>query len=165
MKQDIHKDIARPVLFVDAGTGDKFLIESTVNTTETDTFEGSEYPVYKVEISSASHPFYTGNEKVMDTAGRVDKFKRRMAAASGSTKKKVEATAEDTKETATEVTENVKEKAEEVYEDTEETVTEAAEEVKEFVGDAIETVSDTVGNIVDKVTDVASGDKEEKKED
>ena len=50
MKQDIHKDIARPVLFVDAGTGDKFLIESTVNTTETDTFEGSEYPVYKVEI-------------------------------------------------------------------------------------------------------------------
>jgi len=52
-----------------------------VATTQTDKFEGKEYPLYQVEISSASHPFYTGQSKIVDTAGRVEKFKARTAAA------------------------------------------------------------------------------------
>jgi large subunit ribosomal protein L31 len=59
----------------------QFLIGSTVKTTEKGTYKGKEYDLYRVEISSASHPFYTGNEKVIDTAGRVDRFKKRAAAA------------------------------------------------------------------------------------
>lgn len=61
--------------------GAQFLMSSTVNTKETGTYEGKEYPLIHVEISSASHPFYTGNEKVLDTAGRVEKFKARKAIA------------------------------------------------------------------------------------
>jgi large subunit ribosomal protein L31 len=70
----------RPVLFVDNSNGAEFIISSTVFTTETrKAKDGKEYPVYGLEISSASHPFYTGQEKVLDTAGRVEKFKSRVA--------------------------------------------------------------------------------------
>jgi large subunit ribosomal protein L31 len=69
------------VVFHDNSSGAEFLIASTVKTSETTKFEGKEYPLFRVEISSASHPFYTGNEKVIDTAGRVDRFKRRVASA------------------------------------------------------------------------------------
>ena len=81
MKKDIHPSNFRPVVFHDNSSGAQFLIASTVKTTETTTYEGKEYPVYRVEISSASHPFYTGNEKVIDTAGRVDRFNKRRASA------------------------------------------------------------------------------------
>ena len=82
MKKDIHPDNYRPVIFVDATSGARFLFGSTIETSETDTWDdGKEYPKATIEISSASHPFYTGKETVIDTAGRVDKFKRRMAAA------------------------------------------------------------------------------------
>jgi large subunit ribosomal protein L31 len=81
MKKDIHPSNFRPVVFHDNSSGKQFLIASTVKTSETTTFEGKEYPVYRVEISSASHPFYTGNEKVIDTAGRVDRFNKRRASA------------------------------------------------------------------------------------
>ncbi len=83
MQKDIHPKNQRKVIFVDDSNGEKFLISSTVNTKETDTWtDGQEYPLYHVEISSASHPFYTGKESVIDTAGRVEKFKARMAKSS-----------------------------------------------------------------------------------
>jgi len=69
------------VIFEDGSNGAQFLIGSTIETKETGKFEGKEYPLTRVEISSASHPVYTGNEKVLDTAGRVEKFKARKAVA------------------------------------------------------------------------------------
>lgn len=64
------------------------MIGSTVEAEETDVWtDGKEYPLVKVDVTSASHPFYTGQEKVMDTAGRVDRFKQRMAKASKKVKK------------------------------------------------------------------------------
>jgi len=65
------------VLFVDTATGDKFICGSTLQSTETETYEGKEYPVYKMSISSASHPFFTGSQQFVDTEGRVDKFLKR----------------------------------------------------------------------------------------
>jgi len=82
MKADIHPQNYRNVVFEDATSGERFLIGSTIETDETTTWtDKKEYPFVKVEISSASHPFYTGKETVVDTAGRVEKFKRRAAAA------------------------------------------------------------------------------------
>jgi large subunit ribosomal protein L31 len=76
MKKDIHPKNYRPVLFIDNSNSAEFIIPSTVHTTETmKAKDGKEYPVYRVEISSASHPFYTGTEKTLDTAGRVERFK------------------------------------------------------------------------------------------
>ncbi len=87
MKKDIHPENYRPVIFVDTSNEARFLISSTVKTEDTDKWEdGKEYPLYKIEISSASHPFYTGKETIVDTAGRVEKFKSRAKQAK-STKK------------------------------------------------------------------------------
>ena len=84
MKKDIHPAEYRQVIFEDSTSGKRFLIASTVPTSKTDKWDdGKEYPVFEVEISSASHPFYTGHAKTIDTAGRVDKFKKRAAAAKG----------------------------------------------------------------------------------
>jgi large subunit ribosomal protein L31 len=78
MKKDIHPKNYRTVIFHDNSSGERFLIGSTVATTETDKWkDGKEYPIAYVDVSSASHPFYTGQEKVMDTAGRVERFKAR----------------------------------------------------------------------------------------
>lgn len=81
MKKETHPSNFRPVVFVDASSGEKFLIESTVKTDQTVQYEGKEYPMFEVEISSASHPFYTGAEKSLDRTGRAEKFKQRMAKA------------------------------------------------------------------------------------
>ncbi len=81
MKKDTHPNNFREVVFHDNSSGTEFLLASTVKTSETTTYQGKEYPLYRVEISSASHPFYTGNEKVIDTAGRVDRFNKRRASA------------------------------------------------------------------------------------
>lgn len=81
MKKDIHPNNFRDVVFHDNSSGEEFVVGSTVRTSETTTLKGKEYPLFRVEISSASHPFYTGAEKVIDTAGRVDRFKRRASAA------------------------------------------------------------------------------------
>lgn len=82
MKKGIHPENVRPVIFEDLSTSARWLILSTVNTAETAKWtDGKEYPIFRVEVSSSSHPFYTGQEKVMDTAGRVDKFRRRQEAA------------------------------------------------------------------------------------
>ncbi len=82
MKSKIHPKNYRKVIFEDASSGERFLIGSTIKTEEKAAWtDNKEYPMVKVEISSASHPFYTGKETVVDTAGRVEKFKRRAAAA------------------------------------------------------------------------------------
>jgi large subunit ribosomal protein L31 len=89
MQKEIHPENNRKVIFVDDTSGEKFLLDSTVKSTETAKFEdGKEYPLFHVEISSASHPFYTGKETVVDTAGRVEKFKARMAQSKKPTTKK-----------------------------------------------------------------------------
>ncbi len=70
MKKGIHPENYRPVVFKDMSNGDMFLSKSTAKTNDTVEFEGETYPVVKVEISSTSHPFYTGKSKLVDTAGR-----------------------------------------------------------------------------------------------
>ena len=81
MKKDIHPENYRPVIFRDTGTGDEFLTRSCAPTKETGTFEGKEHPLYSMGISGFSHPFYTGQQTFVDTAGRVDKFQQRAAKA------------------------------------------------------------------------------------
>lgn len=77
MKSDIHPDY-RLVVFQDQSAGTSFLTRSTIDTSETIKWDdGNEYPLAKVEISSASHPFFTGQMKIVDTAGRVERFERR----------------------------------------------------------------------------------------
>ena len=77
MKKDIHPKY-RDVVFWDLSSDFKFVTRSTIETTENITWEdGNTYPVYKVEVSSKSHPFYTGKNVLVDTAGRVDKFRKR----------------------------------------------------------------------------------------
>ncbi|HLW08695.1 MAG TPA: type B 50S ribosomal protein L31 [Marinilabiliaceae bacterium] len=77
MKQGIHPENYRMVAFRDMSNGEVFITKSTVNTRETETIDGVEYPLVKLEISSSSHPFYTGKMKLVDSAGRVDKFMNR----------------------------------------------------------------------------------------
>lgn len=82
MKKSIHPSDYRPVVFSDEVAGFKFLTQSTAQTNETIKWEdGNEYPLVKVHISSASHPFFTGEEKIIDTEGRVDRYKAKFAAA------------------------------------------------------------------------------------
>ncbi|OGL21583.1 50S ribosomal protein L31 [Candidatus Saccharibacteria bacterium RIFCSPHIGHO2_01_FULL_45_15] len=82
MKSSIHPTTYRPVVFSDDVAGFAFLTQSTAQTNDTIKWEdGSEYPLVKVHISSASHPFFTGEEKIIDTEGRVDRFKAKFAAA------------------------------------------------------------------------------------
>jgi len=79
MKKDIHPSGYRMVVFEDISSGAAFLIGSTIETTETTKFEGKEYPRAGVEISSKSHPFYTGEDRMLDKTGRVERFKQRAA--------------------------------------------------------------------------------------
>jgi len=78
MKQGIHPGNYRLVVFKDMSNGHSFLSRSTANSRETVQWEdGKEYPVIKLDISNTSHPFYTGKNMLVDTAGRIDKFKKR----------------------------------------------------------------------------------------
>ena len=78
MKADIHPKNYRLVVFKDMSNGYAFLTKSSVNTKDNiDWEDGNNYPLVKLEISNTSHPFYTGKMKLVDTAGRVDKFKSR----------------------------------------------------------------------------------------
>jgi large subunit ribosomal protein L31 len=81
MKKDIHPDNYRPVVFQDLNNNETYLTRSTVATNDTIKLDGVEYPLVKVHISSSSHPFFTGQEKLVDIEGRVDKFKARQEAA------------------------------------------------------------------------------------
>jgi large subunit ribosomal protein L31 len=77
MKQGIHP-VYQEVIYKDVSSGYRFLTRSTAQPKEKELWEdGKEYPVLKVEISSASHPFYTGQQRLIDTAGRIDKFKKK----------------------------------------------------------------------------------------
>ncbi len=88
MKKDIHPEDYRLVIFEDVTAGKRFLLGSTIETSRTDKWDdGKEYPLFQVEISSASHPFYTGTAKTIDTAGRVEKFRARAAAKKTKAKK------------------------------------------------------------------------------
>ncbi len=81
MKKGVHPDNYRPVVFQDLNDSSTIITRSTVATDETITVDGTEYPLVKVHISSSSHPFFTGEERIVDVEGRVDKFKARQAAA------------------------------------------------------------------------------------
>jgi large subunit ribosomal protein L31 len=82
MKKDLHPTDYRPVVFQDEAAGFAFLTRSTAQTKETTKWEdGNEYPLVKLYISSKSHPFFTGEEKIIDTEGRVTRFEARMKAA------------------------------------------------------------------------------------
>lgn len=80
MKKDLHPDNYRTVIFKDISNDEVFLGKSCAETRDTETWEdGTEYPVIKMEISSASHPFFTGKMKFVDTAGRIDKFNKKFS--------------------------------------------------------------------------------------
>lgn len=79
MKTDIHPEY-QAVVFRDLASGETFLTRSTVTSDKTIELDGQTYPVIDVEISSASHPFYTGKQRIMDSAGRVEKFNSRYKA-------------------------------------------------------------------------------------
>jgi large subunit ribosomal protein L31 len=87
MKEQGHPQY-QEILFVDSSTGYKFVCGSTLQPKEKELFEGKEYPVYRVPVSSASHPFFTGSKQLIDSEGRIYKFKKRYTA------KKVEKEAE-----------------------------------------------------------------------
>jgi large subunit ribosomal protein L31 len=78
MKKGIHPENYRDVVFRDVSAGESFLIKSTVESDKTTTWEdGKEYPLVDLDVSSASHPFYTGEQRIFDSAGRVEKFQQK----------------------------------------------------------------------------------------
>ena len=104
MKPGIHPNY-RYVVFQDTSSGDTFLTKSTIDTPETTTWtDGNEYPLAKVEISAFTHPFFTGQMKIVDTAGRVERFERRYGRRKGQAADAGETTADET--TADETTES-----------------------------------------------------------
>lgn len=84
MKEGIHPEY-REVVFQDMSNDFKFITRSTIQTRETIEFEGATYPLIKIEVSSESHPFYTGKHKIVDTAGRVDKFRKKFGSVGSKT--------------------------------------------------------------------------------
>lgn len=87
MKQDIHPNY-RPVVFKDMGSDFAFLTRSTISTNETIEWEdGNTYPLAKMDVTSDTHPFYTGKQNIMDTTGNVERFRRRFAGMMGTGKK------------------------------------------------------------------------------
>lgn len=91
MKSNLHPENYRLVAFQDLNNDKVYLTRSTVASEDTIKIDGNEYPLVKIHISSSSHPFYTGEERIMDIEGRVDKFKARAAAGAAARAKKVEA--------------------------------------------------------------------------
>ena len=91
MKKGLHPDNYRPVVFQDLNNDTTFLTKSTVATDETIQLNGVTYPLVKVHISSSSHPFFTGEERIVDVEGRVDKFKARQKAAAAAREKRATA--------------------------------------------------------------------------
>ena len=98
MKSDIHPENYRLVAFKDMSNDDVFITKSTVETKETTKIDGVEYPLFKLEISRTSHPYYTGKSKLVDTAGRVDKFRSKYADFNKASNVKTEDTPVETKE-------------------------------------------------------------------
>ncbi len=84
MKDGIHPNY-REVVFHDVSNDFKFITRSTINTRDSIEFEGNTYPLVKIEVSAESHPFYTGKHKIVDTAGRVDKFRKKFGSVGSKT--------------------------------------------------------------------------------
>lgn len=91
MKKDLHPKNYRPVVFQDLNNDQTYITRSTVATDDTIKLDDVEYPLVKVHISSSSHPFFTGEERIVDIEGRVDKFKARAKAAEDAREKRVAA--------------------------------------------------------------------------
>lgn len=102
MKKDIHPTYQK-VLFIDSASGHRFVCGSTLQTDATEKFEGVEYPVSYLSISSSSHPFFTGSKQLVDSEGRVEKFKKRFD------RKKEAAPSESTEEEASQQQQQSKE--------------------------------------------------------
>lgn len=104
MKQSIHPDNYQLVVFEDLNNGFRFITRSTAATKETTKWEdGKEYPLVKVHITSTSHPFFTGEERILDIEGRVDKFKARAAAGAASKDKRAAAAQKQAKREAAKI--------------------------------------------------------------
>ena len=104
MKKGLHPDNYRLVVFEDLNNGFKFLTRSTAASEETIKWEdGNEYPLVKVHVSSASHPYFTGEEKILDIEGRVDKFKARAAAGKAAKEKRAAAAQKESKRQAAKI--------------------------------------------------------------
>lgn len=114
MKKDLHPDNYRLVVFEDLNNGFRFLTRSTAASDDkTKWDDGNEYPLIKVHITSASHPFFTGEERILDIEGRVDKFKARAAAGQASKDKRAAAAQKQSKREAAKI-EKAEAKAENV---------------------------------------------------
>lgn len=112
MKKDIHPDNYRLVVFEDLNNGSRILTRSTVATDETTKWDdGNEYPLVKVHITSFSHPYYTGEERVLDLEGRVDKFKARAAAGEAAKEKRAAAAQKTARRAAAKATKGADEQA------------------------------------------------------
>lgn len=103
MKKDLHPDNYRLVVFEDLNNGKQFLTRSTIVADETVKLDGVEYPLVKVHISSSSHPFFTGEERIIDIEGRVDKFKARAAAGQAAKEKRAASAKKQAKRAAAKV--------------------------------------------------------------
>lgn len=100
MKKDLHPQSYRPVVFQDLNDNTTYLTRSTVATSDTIKLDGTEYPLVKVHISSSSHPFFTGEERIVDIEGRVDKFKARAAAGEAAKERRAAAAVKQVKRAA-----------------------------------------------------------------
>ena len=126
MKKDLHPTDYRPLVFQDTSSGFSFLTKSTAQTQDEIKWEdGNTYPLVKVHISSASHPFFTGEEKVLDIEGRVDKFKARAEAAAKAKEAKIAAAKKVEKKPAKKTAKKTAEKKEVAEEDTKEAKTDS----------------------------------------
>jgi large subunit ribosomal protein L31 len=104
MKKDLHPEEYRLMVFEDLNNGSRFLMRATGKTDETTKWEdGNEYPLVKVHITSTSHPFYTGEERILDIEGRVDKFKARAAAGAAAKDKRAAAAQKQSKREAAKI--------------------------------------------------------------
>ena len=100
MKKELHPDNYRPVVFQDLNNGDTFVTRSTVAAEEEITLDGVKYPLVKIHISRTSHPFFTGEERIVDIEGRVDKFKARAAAGAAAKERRAAAAQKQAKRAA-----------------------------------------------------------------
>jgi large subunit ribosomal protein L31 len=152
MKRDLHPKEYRLVVFMDEAAGFSFLTKSTAETAETIKWEdGKEYPLVKIFISSKSHPFFTGEEKIIDTEGRVDRFAAKMKAAA---EHKAKQAARAGAKTAEKVEKNVDptaEKVTEVVDNAAETIIDGVEKVAEIKDEIIEKTAKTVKKTAKKV--------------
>ena len=175
MKTDIHPEL-HDVVFIDSSSGAKFISQSTIKTDEKMKINGKDHYVIKVEISSDTHPFYTGKQKLIDTSGRVDKFRAKMKKAQELAEKNVKKvegedaeqaakeSAETTEETAetTEESAETTEETEEAAETTEETAetTEEAAETTEESAEAAETTEETTEEATETTEETSEATEE-----